>query len=72
MASLKDSAVVNAIKNLDLTLTLEMPIRGPSDSSSCFPSISLELDGTPLKTLEQEPGISGVFTKKDLDKETGN
>lgn len=76
MTSLKDSSVGSAIKNLDLTLELEMPIRGPADSSNSSPSISLEPVSTLLEILQPPPSISGVFGKDSLHpsplEETGN
>lgn len=66
MASPLTSLLDNAIKNLDLTLTLEIPLAAPSESCSSSPSISLALDGIPLPTLQQPPSISGTFTKDSL------
>ncbi len=65
MASRIFSAVGSAMKNLDLTLTLEVPL-GRSDSSNSCPSISLALDGIPLPTLPPPDNISGVFTSDSL------
>ena len=64
----QDSLADSAIKNLDLTLTLEIPL-GQSDSCNCSPSISLGPVKIPLKTSQQAGPISGVFTKDSL---TGN
>ena len=63
------SSLDNAIKNLDLTLELEIPL-GPSGSCSSSPSISLGPVTIPLGTSIQPPSISGVFTKDSLM--TGN
>lgn len=52
MAFLKDSALGSAIRNQDLTLELEIPIQGPSDSSNSCPSISLGPVKIPLGTPE--------------------
>jgi hypothetical protein len=65
MPSRITSLVDSAIKNLDLTLTLEIPL-GQSESCSSSPSISLELDGTPLPTLGPQPDILPAFTKSSL------
>jgi hypothetical protein len=65
------SSLDSAIKNLDLTLTLEIPL-GQSDSCNSSPSISLGPVKIPLGTSEQEGPISGIFTKEKLDSETGN
>ena len=72
MTSHRDSPLDSAIKNLDLTLSLEIPIQGQSDSSSSCPSISLGPVKIPLGTSAQQQPISGVFTRKDLEKETGS
>lgn len=71
MKSHEDSSLVSAMKNLDLTLTLEIPL-GPSGSCNSSPSISLGPVKIPLGTSTQEGPISGVFTKDQLDSETGN
>ncbi len=55
----------SALKNLDLTLTLEIPLAPSGSCSSCH-SISLALDGTPLPIFRPAPTISGVFTKNSM------
>ena len=65
MKSHEISLLANALKNQDLTLSLEIPLE-PSESCSCSPRISLELDGTPLPTLRPPPNISGIFTKDSM------
>jgi hypothetical protein len=57
MPSLKDSALDSAIKNLDLTLGLEMPLPAQSDCSNCSPSISLGPVKIPLGTSGQHANI---------------
>ncbi len=69
MESPKTSLLDNAIKNLDSTLELEIPL-GPLGSCSSCPSISLELDGMELPISRPPPSISATFTKDSL--ETGN
>jgi hypothetical protein len=71
MKSHQDSSLDSALKNLDLTLSLEIPLE-PSGSCSSSPSISLGPVKIPLGTSTQEGPISGVFTKDQLDSETGN
>lgn len=66
MASRKESYVDSAIRNLDLTLSLEIPIPAQSDSCSYCPSISLGPVKIPLGTSEQQQPISAVFTKDSL------
>jgi len=70
MASLKDSALVSAIKSQDLTLTLEIPLQAPSDSSSCSLNFSVGQALIPLRTSEPLPPISPP-SAKDLA-EIGN
>ena len=57
MASPKDSLLGNAMKNLDLTLSLEIPL-APPESCNCSPSISLGPVSIPLGTSEREGPIS--------------
>lgn len=47
----------SAIKNLDLSLSLEIPL-APSGSCSSCPDISLMLDGMALPISKPEPSIS--------------
>jgi hypothetical protein len=65
MKSPETSSLASALKNLDLTLEVEVPL-GPSDSCNSFPSISLGPVKIPLTTSIQEQPISGVFTKDSL------
>ena len=51
------SRLANVLKSQDLTLALEIPLAGPSDSSNCSLSISLGPVSIPLKTSEQLPNI---------------
>ncbi len=69
MASPEISSLASAIKNLDSTLELEIPLEPLDSCNSCL-SISLELDGIPLEISKPGPSISGVFGKDSL--ETGN
>jgi hypothetical protein len=70
MKSQQDSSLGSAIKNLDLTLSLEIPLE-PLGSCSSSPSISLGPESIQLGTSTQEGPISGIFTKKELQ-ETGS
>ena len=70
MASRMISQLDNALKNLDSTLTLEIPLE-PSGSCSSSPSISLELDGVPLPTSIPEPSISPP-SREDLEATTSS
>ena len=72
MASPKDSSNDSAIRNLDLTLSLEIPIQGPSDSSSSCPVFSLGPVKIPLGTCRPPGPISGTFTRDQMDSEIGN
>lgn len=65
MKSHEDSSLDSAIKNLDLTLSLEIPL-APSGSCSSSPSISLGPVTIPLGTSTQEGPISGTFTKDSM------
>lgn len=67
MKSHEDSSLDSALRNLDLTLSLEIPL-APSESCSSSPSISLGPVSIPLGTSTQEGPISGIFTKSDLEK----
>jgi hypothetical protein len=64
MGSLKDSALGSAIKNLDLTLSLEIPLPGPSDSSNSCPSISL---GPVLIPLGTSPPVQPILPPSPND-----
>lgn len=66
MASRKESSVDSAIRNLDLTLSLEIPLQAPSDSCNYCPSISLGPVKIPLGTSGLQQPISGAFTKDSL------
>lgn len=76
MASRKTSSPDNSIKSAigDLTLSVELcvPLPVPSESHNYSPSISLGPVKIPLKTSGPPGPISGVFTKENLDSETGN
>lgn len=72
MTSPKDSSNDSAIRNLDLTLSLESPIPAPSDSSSSCPDISLGPVKIPLGTCRPPGPISGTFTRDQMDSEIGN
>jgi hypothetical protein len=65
MASQKTSLLDSAMKNLDLTLELEVPLE-PSGSCSSSPSISLGPVKIQPGTLGPAPSISGQFTKDSL------
>lgn len=65
MKSPLDSSLDNATKNLDLTLTLEIPL-APSGSCNSSPDISLALDGTPLPISPRGPSILPPFTKDSM------
>jgi hypothetical protein len=74
MTSPKDSSADSAIRNLDLTLELEIPLPGASGSCSSSPEISLGPVKVPLGTSTREGPISGTFTKEQIevpDSETG-
>ena len=64
MASPKDSLLGNAMKNLDLTLSLEIPL-APPESCNCSPSISLGPVSIPLGT-SGPPGPISPPSAKDL------
>ena len=57
MASPLGSRLVSAIKSQDLSIALEIPLAGPSDSSSCSLSFSVGQVVIPLKTSEPLPNI---------------
>jgi len=57
MASRLGSRLANVLKSQDLSIALEIPLAGPSDSSNCSLSISLGPVSIPLKTSEQLPNI---------------
>jgi hypothetical protein len=65
MKSRETSSLDSALKNLDLTLELEIPLE-LSGSCSSSPSISLGPVKIPLGTSTQEQPISGIFTKDSL------
>lgn len=65
MASHRDSFADSALKNLDLTLGLEIPLL-PSGSCSSCPSISLGPVKVQLGTSTQPGPISGNFTTDSL------
>jgi hypothetical protein len=71
MASRQESSLVSALKNLDLTLELEIPL-GPSGSCSCSPVISLGPVKIPLGTSTPQGPISGNFTMEEMDSEIGS
>ena len=58
MASRLGSRLANVLKSQDLSIALEIPLAGPSDSSNCSLSISLGQVVIPLKTSEPLPPIS--------------
>lgn len=69
------SQLDSALKNQDLTLGLEIPLPGASDSCSSSPKISLGLGSIQLEISKKEQPISGTFTKEQIeaqDLETGN
>lgn len=57
---------VSALRRAGLTLSLEMPIAGPSDSCNSCPSISLGPVSIPFGILEPAPSISPP-SKSDLE-----
>lgn len=66
MKSHQDSALASALKNLDLTIELEIPLPDASDSCSYSPKISLGPVKIPLGISTQEQPISGTFTTSSL------
>lgn len=57
MASRLGSRLANVLKSQDLSIALEIPLAGPSDSSSFSLSISVGPVSIPLKTSEPQPNI---------------
>jgi hypothetical protein len=66
------SSLDSAIKNLDITLQLEIPL-GPLGLCNFCPNFSLALGETQFEISPPPPSISGTFTMKELeDQMTGN
>lgn len=64
-ASQETSFVASSTKNLDLTLSLEIPLAPSGSPSSCL-NISLGPVKIPLGTCTPPGPISGVFTEDSL------
>lgn len=71
MASRKTSLLASVTKNLDLTLSLEIPLEPSGLPSSCA-NISLGPVKVQLGTSTQPGPISGNFTTASMDSEIGN